>query len=94
MKIATETGLAVLSRMMTFDQNNSQQLFENLRNQTIPPVAETHRAMNAKSIWKSEQHSRKCIAGLGKEMPLACENIRLDDPPVAKRFFFIRICYL
>lgn len=67
MKITTETGLTVLSRMMTFDQNNSQQLFENLRNQTIPPVAETHLAMNAKSIWKSEQDSRKRIAGLGKE---------------------------
>jgi len=36
--------------MMRFDQNNSQQLFQNLRNQAIPPVAETHPAMNAKNI--------------------------------------------
>lgn len=60
MKMATETGLTILPRMMTFDKNNSQQLFETLRHQTIPPVVEIQPAMNAKSIWKSEQDCRKC----------------------------------
>jgi len=50
MKITIETGLSLVCRMMRFDQNNSQQLFQNLRNQAIPPVAETHPAMNAKNI--------------------------------------------
>lgn len=60
MKMATETGPTILPMMMTFDQHNSHQLFEKLRHQTIPPVVEIQLGMNAKSIWKSEQDSRKC----------------------------------
>lgn len=60
MKMATEIGLTIHLRMMTFDQNNSQQLSGRLRHQTTPPVVEIPPGRNAQSIWKSEQDSRKC----------------------------------
>lgn len=53
MKRATETGLTVHHRMMTLDQNNSQQLSGRLRHQTIPPVVEISPARNAQCIVHS-----------------------------------------